>query len=52
VVVLFVVVFHDRGCRNRRAIVDVVIAVEIAVDTAITFAVFAAVVVVNVYIKK
>jgi hypothetical protein len=44
VVVLFVVVFHDRGYRSHRAVIEVAIAVfEIAV---IAFVVFTAVVVI------
>jgi hypothetical protein len=49
VVILFVVVFHGRDCRSRRAVVNVVIAAaEIAVDTVIAFAVIFEVVVVAV----
>jgi hypothetical protein len=41
-VVLFVVIFHGRGCHSRRAIVEV----AVAMNTAIAFVIFATAVVV------
>jgi hypothetical protein len=47
VVVLFIVVFHSRGCHSRRTVVEVSVALyEIAVNATIAFVVFVAAVVV------